>query len=80
MESKVPKAKEVPRSELDTAFDVSRAWRGMVVPSMSSEAWGYVVRLDNREGIRQDRFQATLVVPSYWRRDSHPGATGEGGG
>jgi hypothetical protein len=43
MESEVQEAAKVPRSELDSAFDVCRDRGWMVVPRMSPEAWGYVL-------------------------------------
>jgi hypothetical protein len=41
MESEVQEAAKVPRSELDTAFDVSRSGRWMVVQSVPTAPRGY---------------------------------------
>jgi len=41
MEPKVQETAKVSRSELDTAFDVGRASRWMVVQSVSASPWGY---------------------------------------
>lgn len=58
MEPKVQEAKKVPRSELDSAFDVSRDRGWMVVQSMSTTPWGYVM--------------FPLGGPSYWVTNGIP--------
>jgi hypothetical protein len=53
MESEVQEAAKVPRSELDSAFDECRGRRWMVVQSMSTTPWGYVMQPFNGKGFYQ---------------------------
>jgi hypothetical protein len=62
MEPEVQKAPAIPRSELDTAFDVSRRRGWMVVQSVPTAPWGYeLFHPDGAHLWRQD-FGLPVVV------------------
>lgn len=76
MEPEVQEAQEIPRGELDTAFDVSRATGWMVVQSVPTKAWGYELwSLDRtwREGV-----PSVMDLPEDRQRHSYSGSA-EGG-
>lgn len=74
MEPEVQEAPEVPRSELDTAFDVSRRRGWMVVPVVSSTPWGYVMWIDTRTD--SGLVAAALVMSEDWERHPRDAARG----
>lgn len=67
MESEVQEASQVPRSELDSAFDVSRAGGWMVVQSMPTTPWGYELHYLGREADRRSKWLPTTMVVSCYR-------------
>lgn len=81
MESEVQEAPQVPRSELDAAFNVSRAWGGMVVQGVPTAPWGYELWSPN--GADRDRwatsFQVAMELSEDRQRHSHTGTTSDDG-
>lgn len=66
MESQVPKAQKVPRSELDAAFDECGGGRWMVVQSMPTTPWGYELWPLFRTSERGSGISIDMGLPEDW--------------
>jgi hypothetical protein len=72
MEPTLQKAQEVPRSELDTAFDVSRSRGWMVVQGMPTTPWGYELHPVRRSWSHINSYGVPVVVGLPEDGERHP--------